>query len=265
MLDASLQAMDAAGSVPVHSAPRPEADPADAAGTAAVERQAMRLLDVLEAVCRHGPAPLAVLVQRTGIPRGAVWRALDVLRDKGWVRMRHGDSAFELRPNAAGLFVQAACVRPDVELAMPVFERLAASGPVHVDLGMFTARGEFRIVETTRKDGYGHAPLSLTDDDIAVVAQLHLPPPELVRHLTMFMERAGNEERQLVSSGEHVRGIRRLRGAGLIWQDDGTAVSIALRGQPGVAIRAELWRVSKARIDALRQTVRSLSPTEGGV
>jgi hypothetical protein len=80
-----------------------------------------------------------------------------------------------------------------------------------------------------------------------------------VRHLTVFMERAGNEERQIVASGEHVRAVRRLRSAGQLWQDDGTSVSIGLRMQPGVAIRAELWRVSKARINALRDLVGRLS------
>lgn len=260
MSDVSAQVRDVAGAVAIAASGSPAASPDDETGPAAGERQALRLLDVLDAVCRHGPAPLAVLVQRTGIPRGAVWRALDVLRDKGWVRMRYGDNAFELRAPVAGLVGQAHCTRPEVELAMPEFERLAASGPLHVDLGMFTARGEFRIVETTRKDGYAEGALSLTDDDIAVVAQLHLPPPELIRHLTVFMERAGNEERQMISSGEHVRGIRRLRGAGQLWQDDGAAVSVAMRAQPGLAIRAELWRISRARIADLRQTVEALFP-----
>ncbi|MEY4985099.1 MAG: Sugar-specific transcriptional regulator TrmB [Pseudomonadota bacterium] len=222
-------------------------DPAD--------RHAMRLLDVLEAVCRHGPAPLADLVRRTGLPRGAVWRALDVLRDKGWVRMRHGDKAFVLRAPVPALFSGATMIPPEVEAAMPLFERLVEGGPVHVDLGLFVASGEFRIVETTRKDGYGRPPLSLTDDDVAIAAQVHLTPPAALKHLKSFMERATSEERQVIASGEHVRALRRLRESGALWHDDGSAVALAVAHLPGLALRVELWRVSQSRIRDLRDFV----------
>ena len=51
----------------------------------------------------------------------------------------------------------------------------------------------------------------------ALAAQLHLVPADLVRHLTAFMERAGAEERQVISSGEHARTIRRLRQQGVVY------------------------------------------------
>lgn len=228
------------------------------------DRTSLRLLEVLEGVCRLGPVTLATLVARLQIPRGAVWRALHALRQKGWVRMRHGDKAFELCAPVAHLFAQGHVARPEVETMAPVFDRLAESGPLHVDLGLFTARGEFRVVETTRKGGYGGATLSLTDDDIALAGQLHLPPADLVRHLTTFMERAGTEERQVIASGEHARTIRRLRARGVLWQDDGYSAAFGWRALPGVALRVELWRHSRARVDALRDLVTEIVATQEG-
>lgn len=229
-----------------------------AAGMAEDERHAFRFVDIIEALARHAPVTLAGLVERTGLPRGAVWRALDVLRARGWVRMRHGDKAYELRAPVAALFAQARTSRPEVEAAMPLFERLTAIPHVHVDLGMFTALGEFRIVETTRRDGYDRRPLSLTDEDIAVVAQLHLSPPQLVRHLKAFMERATGEERQVISSGEHARSLKRLRDVGVVSHDDGTVVALSAGALPGVGLRVELWRVSRARIRDLQDRLAAL-------
>lgn len=222
-----------------------------------------RLLEVMEGLCRHGPATLGDLVAHLRLPRGAIWRALSVLRQRNWVRMRHGDNAYELCTPLSGLFANARYSRPEVEALLPVFTRLAESGPVHVDLGLFTARGEFRIVETTRKQGYGGQPLSLTDEDIALAAQLHLPPADLVRHLTTFMERASAEERQVISSGDHARTIRSLRGQGVIWLDDGSSASLGRRRWPGVALRVELWRFSRSRAETLRDLVTEIVATEG--
>ncbi|NBO21687.1 MAG: hypothetical protein EBU97_07160, partial [Rhodobacteraceae bacterium] len=116
------------------------------------DRHAHRLLDVADAVARLGPITLTDLAVAVSLPRAAVWRALQVLRDREWLRMRHGDNAYVLNPRVAGIFGNATTCRPEVEAALPLFERLAQLGPVHVDLGLFTELGEFRIVETTRKD-----------------------------------------------------------------------------------------------------------------
>lgn len=238
---------------------QPSADlPMPAASAAEDDRHAFRFVDIIEALARHAPVTLAGLVERTGLPRGAVWRALDVLRARGWVRMRHGDKAYELRAPVAALFAQAKTSRPEVEAAMPLFERLTAIPHVHVDLGLFTALGDFRIVETTRRDGYDRRPLSLTDEDIAVVAQLHLSPPQLVRHLKAFMERATGEERQVIASGDHARSLKRLREVGIVSQDDGAVVALASGALPGIGLRVELWRVSKARIRDLQDRLGSL-------
>ena len=72
--------------------PDPSAPPGRASAEAA-DGPSLRMLEVLEGVCRLGPVTLADLVGHLGIPRGAVWRALAVLRQKGRVRRRSGDNA----------------------------------------------------------------------------------------------------------------------------------------------------------------------------
>lgn len=222
------------------------------------DKPALRLLQVVEVMARTGPAQLADLVAAAAIPRGAVWRSLDLLRQQGWARMRHGDNAWVLCSHITALMAAAPHTPPEVEQVLPLFDHLASSGRVHVDLGRFVARGDFRVIETTRKDGYGGGSLSLIDDDIALAGQLTLSPPDLVRNLTAFMERATPEERQVVSSGEHARQLRRLRDGRAVWHEDGTAVAIALDARPGVALRVELWRVSKSRIAALREVISAI-------
>lgn len=226
--------------------------------TEGADRHAHRLLDVADAVARLGPITLNDLAVATALPRAAVWRALQVLRDREWLRMRHGDNAYVLNARVAQVFGHAATCRPEVGAALPLFERLSQLGPVHVDLGVFTELGEFRIVETTRKDGYGRPALSLTDDDIAVAAQFAMNPAHLVRHLTAFMTWASAEERQVISTGEHARHLREHRGAGQVRDADGHAVAFPLPGHPGAALRVELWRTSRARIAALEAGIAAL-------
>jgi len=224
----------------------------------APDTPSLRLLEVVEALARCGPLTLAALVAELGLPRGAVFRALCSLRRKHWVRMRHGDRAFVLRAPMVGLLRQAPHSAAEVEAALPLFERLAAVGPVHVDLGLFTGAGEVRVVETTRKAGYGGACLSLTDDDLALVAQLQLPPGELVRHLTVYLDRATAEERRIIASGDHARHLKALRLRRVLFHEDGTAVALAPPGLTGVGLRAELWRPSRQHVAGLRDAVAAL-------
>jgi len=228
----------------------------DTGEEAAIDKPALRLLEVAEAVARRGPSTLADLVADLGLPRGAVWRALNMLRRKGWVRMRAGDSAFELCSPVVDLFANAPHQSDEVSEALPLFDMLVAWGPLHVDLGGFVGRGAFRVIESTRRDGYSAGMLSLTDDDLALAALIGCPPDVVSRHLASFQDRATGDERQVIASGDHIRHLRRLRAAGAVWQEDGTTVSFPIAGLPGFALRAELWRVSRARIVALRAAVQ---------
>lgn len=217
-----------------------------------------RILIVAEAISQFGPITLPELTQRLGFSRGAIWRAIDTLRARGWVRMRAGDSAFEIEFARAKSLATAHCSNPDLGPFMPLFQRLADIGPVHVDLGQFVDKGVFRIVESTRKAAYTAPPLSLVDDDLAITAQLSLSPQVLVGHLRAFIVDASEEERRVVTSGAHGRTIAKLRELGQIWMADQSAVCLTLAEVPGLAIRAELWRITKADIAQLIKTVQEI-------
>lgn len=47
-----------------------------------------RILEVLERVTRCGPITLDQISQKTGISRSATFRALKILQEKGWIRLR---------------------------------------------------------------------------------------------------------------------------------------------------------------------------------
>lgn len=229
----------------------------------APDTPSLRLLEVIEALARRGPSTLSTLADDLAIPRGAVFRALNSLRRKHWVRMRHGDRAFVLRAPLVRLIGEAPHGPAEVEAALPLFEALKAAGPVHVDLGVFAAAGVFRVVETTRKDGYGGRSLSLTDDELALVAQFDLPPAELVRHLTAFLSGADAEERRLIASGEHARHLKALRARRVLIHGDGEVAAFAAPGLPGVGLRAELWRPTRQHMARLRDTVWALAGAAG--
>jgi hypothetical protein len=224
-----------------------------------------RILIVAEAISQYGPITLPELTLRLGFSRGAIWRAIDTLRARGWVRMRAGDSAFEIEFARAQSLANAHCSNPELGQFMSLFQRLARVEHAHVDLGQFVDKGVFRIVESTRKAAYSAPPLSLVDDDLAITAQLSLSPQVLVGHLRAFIVNATEEERRVVTSGAHGRTIAKLREAGQIWMADQSAVCLTLAEAPGFAIRAELWRITKADIARLAATVEDIIAARGAV
>ncbi len=215
----------------------------------------LRILLVAEAIADDGPLTLVELTQKLKFSRGAIWRALDTLRGQGWVRMRAGDSAFEMCSALVARLSNARPSLPALEANLHLFQRLAATGPVHVDFGHFPETGRFSIVESTRKSAYTAAHLSLVDDDLAIAAQLTLPPPVLVTHLRAFMVTAPEDQRRVITSGEHGRSIAKLRDIGHLWADDRSVIAISLRDWPGHALRAELWRHTKADLAMFQSNI----------
>lgn len=223
----------------------------------ATDAPTQRILIIAETIARHGPITLAQLTDQLQFSRGAIWRAIDTMRAMGWVRMRLGDNAYEIRSALADLFQHGHQSRPEIDLMAPMIARVIAAGPVHVDIGHFTETGVFRVVETTRKPA-PTAPLSLCDDDLAIAAQLALSPQILVGHLRAFMTTARDDERRTITSGEHGRLLASLRDARVIWQDDGSTVAFPLAQYPGFALRAELWRTLKSDISLFFTRMRPI-------
>ncbi|MDZ7904774.1 MAG: HTH domain-containing protein [Cypionkella sp.] len=227
-----------------------------------------RILAVIDVVSSMGPITLAQLTEALPFSRAAIWRAVDTLRAAGWLRMRPGDNAFELRAAMLERLSNGHKSNPLIESVAPLFDQLACLGPFHLDLGGFVDTGVFRILQTTRKDTRSvlDQPVSLVDDDLAKAAQLSVSPPQLVVHLRAFMVFATDEERRTITSGEHGRSISKQREKGHIWLDDHSAVAFALPDHPGVALRAELWRMTKLDISTFKSTLTtfmgSVAPTK---
>lgn len=209
-----------------------------------------RILSVIEVISAQGPITLQGICAALPISRAAIWRALDTLRATGWVRMRAGDSAFELRHEVIDRLHKGHRSLPEVDLIVPIFDELAGLVPVHIDLGGFTAKGVFRIMESSRKSRATAAagPLSLVDDPLAIAAQLTLAPDSLLGHLRAYMVEARDEERRILTTGEHGRRIADLREAGHIWADDRSHVALSLAEFPGFALRVESRSQGRADI-----------------
>jgi hypothetical protein len=216
-----------------------------------------RILIIAETIARYGPITLAQLTERLQFSRGAIWRAVNTMRNQGWVRMRLGDNAYEMRSAFANMFAQCHHALAEIEMIEPLMTEMAKAGAVYVDLCHFTQLGECRVIETNRKE-LPTAALSLCDDDLAVAAQLQMPPKDLVAHLRAFITVANDEERRLVTSGEHGRHLARLRDTPVVWLDDQSAVSFPVQGHIGFALRAELWRTTKAEIAAFSAYMSNL-------
>ena len=61
------------------------------------EKPTIRALQVFERLAQDGALTLNELTEKMpAISRVGIWRALDHLREQGWVRMRMGDKAFEI-------------------------------------------------------------------------------------------------------------------------------------------------------------------------
>lgn len=207
-----------------------------------------RILIIAETIARYGPITLAQLTERLQFSRGAIWRAVSTMRAQGWVRMRLGDNAYELRSGFLNLFSNAHHALPQMDLLEPLMVQAAKAGPVFVDLGHFTQAGMCKVIETTRKTlPLGN--LSLCDDDLAIAAQLQMTPKDLVTHLRTYITFATEDERRIITSGEHGRHLARLRDKGVVWLDDRTSVAFPIPGHIGFALRAELWRTTRADVD----------------
>lgn len=219
-----------------------------------------RILTITEMIADRGPITLVDLCAALPFSRAAIWRALDTLRLQGWVRMRAGDNAFELRRDLADRLSKGHHSSPEVEAIAPIRDRILKFGPVHIELGGFCDTGVFRVLESTRKSYYTAAlsTPSLVDDDLAIAAQLTIPSPHLVLHLRAFMVNAREEERRVITSGEHGRLVAKLRDVGHIWQPDYSGIALALPEFRGFALRAELWRTGPADIARFRTQIEQV-------
>jgi len=99
-----------------------------------------RAIAILEA-CEEGPASLAALVERTGLPRATAHRLAGALEDHGM--LRRDDGRWALGPTLARLAAVAASGPPLVVAARPALEQLRDATGESVQL--YVRRGDERL------------------------------------------------------------------------------------------------------------------------
>lgn len=220
-----------------------------------------RLILIFHAVVLYGPITLPQLTKELTVPRASIWRALDALRQAGWIRMRLGDKAFEVSHDISKVLANANATLPGIAQVVNLVRPLSEEGNINIEIGMFTDIGRFEIVETTQKTGYTAAALSLTDDLIAIAGQLALPPPSLVHHVRAFLEVSNPEERRVVTSGEHNEMLRDLKHQTVIWNEDNDAACLPMpcASNTGLAVQLELKVKTKRKTAAFLEDIDILS------
>lgn len=220
-----------------------------------------RLIVVFHAVVLCGPITLPQLTKELGIPRASIWRALDRLRQAGWIRMRLGDNAFEVSHDISKVLANANATLPGIAQVVNLLSSLGEVGNINIEIGMFTDVGRFEIVETTQKTGYSAPPLSLTDDLIAIAGQLALPSSSLLRHVSAFLEVSNPEEHRVVTSGEHNQMLRDLKHQTVIWNEDNDTACLPMpcAANTGLAVQLELKIKTKRKTAAFMEDVDALS------
>lgn len=216
-----------------------------------------RILLVADTLSLHGPLTLDEMQARLGFSRAAVWRALTTLRTMNWVRMRNGDNAYLVQRALMEQFVRARHSHEASDTIERIFLKVKEFGDFTIEFGAFDALGHCTVVETSKKDGYADVERSMTDDDIAIAAQLTFDPKQLVMHLKAFCEMASDEEGMQVRSGEHNVVLRKVAQTNLIWGPDRISVSVPLFKQvpKGCAVLLEQKSPGKASQSGLAAAV----------
>jgi hypothetical protein len=219
-----------------------------------------RLLEVFEAIAKNGPITLNRLESMLAIPRVSIWRATQSLRARSWVRVRYGDSAFEVSHIFDRLFSDTHVGLPECEDIDEIMPAIVEHKRFHGCVGIFAGTGRVLIIEDTALRSPVNSFCSLVFNEIALAAQLTCTQKELVRHLEVYLRSAPPEERQIIESGEHGRRLAALAKKGLVWSDDGTSCVIPWRfqtGSPGsLQVRLRVYGCGgRARLASLVQDV----------
>lgn len=189
---------------------------------------ALRTLKIAEILARDGPLSLKDLSANLPFHRSSIWRALDILRQQGWVRTQLGGKLFEISNQFRNILVLNSHGTDNTEEIDPILSFILSHGLYHIDYGCFKEPGKFVLLESSRGTFSQKERMSLTDDNIAIAAQLHMSPHRLKEHLDAFIITASNDERLIVQSNGHIEMLKQYRSHNQVWDDEGTEVSVCL-------------------------------------
>lgn len=218
-----------------------------------------RILFVLELLYKNGPMTLAAAAQHCSFSRAAVWRALDTLREMGWVRMRLGDNAFVLLSDKFYPNSNLHFGFPMAEKIVAVMQHLEKDQAAHVCLGAFIDGFGLRVLESTRRESYASGQPSLVNDGLAVAAQIFLGRKEIVVLLRDYMTRCPRSDRRMIEDGTHGKRLNEIRTRGYLLSDDSTEVVVPLRlAQRALALRVRAKSESLLSVSRLLAAVQTI-------
>lgn len=198
----------------------------------------LRVLIVLSTVSKHGPLTLAQITERAGFSRAAVWRALDVLRMQGWVRMRSGDNAFEVTAVHKAAIKHGHASYENAEDVGSMIQALAERFQVHVSFGGFLEDERFGLLESTNKQDYIDSDASLVNSTIILAAQLRLDVVKSIRYTRHYIEICSPSDRVFIERGYLAAKLRDFRTVGFILSKNYSELgfSLSLNGQLGFGL-----------------------------
>ena len=192
-----------------------------------------RILHVLDLLQRNGPMTLAEVTRHCSFSRAAVWRALDTLREMGWVRMRLGDYAFVI-------LAEKTMPRPAQHVDFPGalelvshMQFLEKEHGAHVCIAGFGGGTGLRVLESTERNDYGLRAISLVQDGLALAAQAMLTKVDLVLILRAYVPNCPPYERRMIEDGRHAEQLSTIRKRGYFLSEDHVemAFPLSLHGQ----------------------------------
>ncbi|GHA62577.1 hypothetical protein GCM10008927_30000 [Amylibacter ulvae] len=174
-------------------------------------RTTERILDVFEAVMLSGPISLNELSANTGIPRSSAHRAAQILENKGWIRPRLFDHAYQVTSLFSREFVSVETAHRLAERIGPSLKTFATEFDLDAEIGVFSDIGVFDTLDKTERSSDLDTHQSLVMSPLALMAQLILPPELLVRHLDAYLSFANTGERHEITTGQHRITLAELR------------------------------------------------------
>ena len=178
------------------------------------EKPLERILIVVETVAEYGPITLAELTQHLPFSRASIWRILWVLRKRGWVKQKYDSGHHVICEAIVSQLKMAAWLTADVAKIDPLLNELISKRidgvrAYDIQYGAFTSKGIFSILESTIKEKKPCDIISLVDNDLSLLAQMSMPEWLLSEHLLHYKKVTNESEVEIISSGRHIRNLKR--------------------------------------------------------
>lgn len=156
-----------------------------------------RVFIVFETIVSKGPLTLAQLTDDIDLPRSTLHRALQSLEERGWIRARLHDHAYEVTHRFDVVVANARSAQEELELITPVMQAMA-SETLFVDFGMFIKPGKFVTLDSNDRKIKLNEPHLLSGSLMAQMALRNLPEAASQRHVDAYLDESPLSERNFL-------------------------------------------------------------------